>query len=113
MYYIYFYENVALASLSLSFSSCFGFWLVAFRDCVSRRWVDGKSNAHTHKKKLWVHRSVLGSIASDQEENRVHKEPKHIDLGLRHVQFGVSLTPKMSPWSKDLSQTQLTETWNG
>ena len=84
---ILFFFDVALASLSLSFSSCFGFWLVAFRDCVSRRWVDGKSNAHKQKKKkLWVHRFVLGSIASDQEENRVHKEPINV-LGNRKMQM--------------------------
>ena len=45
--------------------------------------MDGKSNA---KKKLWVHRFVLGSIASDQEENRVHKEPINV-IGNRKMQM--------------------------
>ena len=109
---ILFFFDVALAFLSLCPS------LLVLVDCFQGLCLETmggwqEQRTHAQKKKLWVHRSVLGSIASDQEENRVHKEPKHIDLGLRHVQFGVSLTPKMSPWSKDLSQTQLTETWNG
>ena len=49
-------------------------------------WMARATHTHTHKKKLWVHRFVLGSIASDQEENRVHKEPINV-LGNRKMQM--------------------------
>ena len=83
MYYIYFSMLLWLLSLSPS--------LLILVDCFQGLCLETmggwqEQRTHAQKKKLWVHRFVLGSIASDQEENRVHKEPINV-LGNRKMQM--------------------------